>query len=404
MGVIYTRTLLSADIATMVTTADYATNIQVVANNAVRQVISDADLRSTKRRAYLTPNLFDDIFDYTAPSDLKGNKIIDIQPQIQRGRFDDWRLTTYEEFDRMKTDRRTDKYGDPIDLSNVSWVGDAVVAVSDYDMLKKLHLALPVDDTETSIDGLNSLSDWVLFGDGTNLTTDQDNYVKGSGSINWDISAAGGTTAGIQNTSLDTFDVSTYKTTGSAFVWAYVSSTTNLTNFILRVGSDSSNYYSITITTNNEGLSFQSGWNLLRFDFVNKSTTGTPDDDGCDYAVLYMTKDAAKVSETDYRFDNLILKRGNYYYVIYYSRYGWQSSAGTYLENSTATGDYLNCETDEYTLFLLKTAELTERDAGNMEEAKELEAKYEKKLAEYKTKYPSEALLMSNEYYHQTYG
>lgn len=383
---VYTRTLLSADIATMVRNGAYATNLQTVSNNAVRQVLSDVDLRSSKRKTALTPNLFSEIYDYAAPTSLKGNKIIDIEPQINRTQFDDWQLTTGEEFDRRKQTGT-----------------DGLIAIVDYDMTKRIRVSLPVDDDSITVDEISTVGDWVLFGDGTNLTTDTSNCVVGSSSVNWDISSAGGTTAGIYNASLDTFDISDVLTTGSAFVWVYISSTTNLTNFILRVGSDSSNYYYITITTGNEGLAFVNGWNLLRFDFANKATTGTPDDDACDYVALYMTKDGAKISETDYRFNNLIIGNGSHYSVIYYSRYLWQSSAGTYLENSTATGDYLNCEADEYHLFLLKTAELTERDAGNFNEASTLQQEYERKLGQYKQNYPSEAITSSNLYFNRTY-
>lgn len=400
---IYTQSSLSSDVALTVRTTDYTANLQAIANRACRIIGMDCDLRSSKRRTYLTPNLFDDVFDYAAPVSLKGNKIIDIQPQVKRGKFDDWRLTTYEEFDRNKEDRRVDRYGDPIDLSNVSWKGDAIIAVVDYDMTKRIRVALPVDDKETIIDGLDSIGNWVLFDDGTNLTIDTDNFIKGSGAINWDISAVGGTTAGIQNSSLTSFDISIYKTNGSCFIWAYISSITNLTNFILRIGSSSSNYYYITITTNNEGLAFQNGWNLLRFDFVNKSTQGTPTDTACVYCALYMTKDGAKISETDYRFDNLILKQGNYYYVVYYSRYLWQSNAGVYLENSTASTDYLNCETDEYDLIILKTAELTERNAGNFDEANMLKEEYDRKTMQYRQQYPSEALMLTSTYFNKTY-
>ena len=426
----YTRAKLLLDIATMVTTADSSTNIEIVANNSVRSVLSDVDLRSTKRKTALTPPLFENIYDYSAPADLKGNKIVDIQSQVSRSKNNDWVLTTEQEFDRIKTEN------------------DGLICVVDSDMTKRIRVSLDVDNDHITIDGLNAVNGWLLFGDGENLTTDNDNYVKGSGSINWDISSAGGTTAGIYNPSVSSYtsvsslptlpngsypvgtrillstnskvyeniaevwvgvatipvlDISDYKTTGSAYVWAYISSTTNLTNFILRVGSISTAYYYITITTTNEGLAIQAGWNLLRFDFVNKATTGTPDDDACDYVALYMTKAEAKISETDYRFNNLIIGNGSHYNLIYYSRYLWQSNAAVYLENSTASTDYLNCEGDEYNLFLLKTAELTERDAHNFDRADALKADYERKLMEYKQRYPSEAILPAGSYWNKTY-
>lgn len=399
----YTQAELNTSVTARTKGTFTAANFLTFANDAVREVISEIDLRSMKRKEALVPNLFDEVYQYTCPSTLKADRIIDVKPQIDRaGRGDYWELVTEEEFDRLKDEYRVDKFGDPLDLGKgEAYTGSNFIAISRDDLTNKLLLSKPVDDDEVSIDALDALGDWVLYGDGTNLTADSDNYVKGSGSINWDISAAGGTTAGIQNTSLDTFDVSSYIGTGSVFVWVYITSATNLTNFKLLIGQDlTTNYYTITITTNNEGASFYAGWNLLRFDFVNKSETGTVDQDGCDSVALYMTKDAAKVSETDYRFDNLVLKMGPYYDVIYYSRYAWQSSTGTFLEDATATTDLLNLETDEFNLIVLKTLQFAEEHLKHSKDADRWERRYKEAKAEYIDRNPSEALQLQQTYHH----
>lgn len=376
-------------------------NYQTIINRAVREVLSDVDMRSMKRKTALSPNLFDDIFQYTCPTDLKANRIIDIRPQIKRGRLDQWRLTTEEEFDRIKEDHRIDEWGDPIKINRNQWLGDSIVALSDADFVRKVLLSRPVDDDSITISALDAVGNWTAFGDGTNLTADSDNYVKGSASINWDISSAGGTTAGIVNSSLSSFSIADYLGTGSVFVWAYITSATNLTNYILRIGSSSSAYNYITVTTNNEGTAFYAGWNLLRFDFINKSTTGSPTNTACTYVAIYMTKAAGKISETDYRFDNLVMKKGNHYDVIYYSKYGWQNSTGTYLENATADTDLVNVDTEELRLIEYKTAELIERHLKNQKEADRYFALYETKRKEYQMNYPSEALILTTTY-HQT--
>lgn len=485
----YAQSELNTEVTARVSGTFTAANFLTIANAAIREVLSEIDIRSSIRKSALSPNLFDEVYQYTCPSDLKRDAIIDIKPQIDRSRFDAWKLCPPEEFDRFKEDKRVDKYGDPVEIKSSQWLGDNFVAIERDDLVNKLLLSRPIDDDEVVISTLDSLTagggTWALFGDGTNLTADTDNYVKGNGSINWDISNAGGTTAGIVNASLksvtsadftaatsdvitsashglanantvvvsttntlpgglstgtvyyvinattntfklstsqggsavditdtgtgthswhsysstNTVDVSDYKSVGSILVWAYIASATNLTNFILRIGTDASNYYSITITTNNEGASFYAGWNLLRFDFVNKSTTGTPTDTACSYVAIYMTKDAAKVSETDYRFDNLVMKMGKHYDVVYYSRYLWQNSNGTYLEDATATTDLINCETDEYSLFILKTCQLMEEHLKNWSEADRFEGKYKEKKDIYVKNNPSQALPMIQEYY-----
>jgi hypothetical protein len=50
-----------------------------IVNRAVRDVLGEVDIRSTKRIANLAPNLFNDIYDYAAPSDLKGKALIQLR-------------------------------------------------------------------------------------------------------------------------------------------------------------------------------------------------------------------------------------------------------------------------------------------------------------------------------------
>jgi hypothetical protein len=360
-------------------------NRQNTLNRSVRDVLDDLDLRSTKRKVVAAPNLFNDVFDYTCPSDLKGSAIIDVDPQVRRTEDSDIILTTEEEFNRMSSFRKL------------------MIAIGNDSMVRKLKISLRLDDDQLVISELDSLTlsggTWAAFGDAENLTADLDNFIKGNGSINWDISSAGGTTAGIQNTGLDAFDIDDYTPAGSAFVWAYLTSATNVTNFILRIGQDASNYKSKTVTTVNEGTSFVSGWNLLRFDLQSMTSVGSPSDLSCDYVTIYMTKDGAKISETDYRFDWLVLKRGKIHNIHYYSKYGWQTSAGVWIENSTATTDKLNADTDEYNIILMKAATIASMELRDYDDVKMYEKSYTDKMKKYKMDNTSERKTLITEYY-----
>lgn len=363
-----------------------STSILFVLNSAARKVASDIDLRSTKRKATVAPNLFNDIYHYACPTDQKGMKAIGIQPQtLDRDRLSAFTLVPEEQFDQRKQSET------------------GLLSFTDRDMTRKLLASVSVNDngfTVTPLDDLTSGGTVAAFGDAENLVADSYDYIKGSGSVKADISSAGGTTFGIQVTSIPTFDLTDYKSAGSAFAWVRITSATNITNYKLRLGSDSSNYYEMTATTTNEGTAFVAGWNLVRFDFSGKTTTGTPDDDACDYAVLYMTKAAGKVSETDYRFDHIIVKLGQINNYIYYSKYPWQTSSGTWIENATADTDKLNADTEEFELFVEKATE--ETAAGIREYAEDWKIAREnyKDLKEkYKRDYPSEALPLETNYY-----
>lgn len=369
-------------------------------NQAAREVASEMDLRSLRRKADLSPKLFEQIYDYASPSDLLAYKIIDIVPQIRRTVNDlhsrgghhhgfhnnqEWYLVPSEEFDRLKRGN--------------------MVAFLDANFVKKLRIAAVIDDKTAVISEMDSLSSgggtWEAFGDGTNLRKDNDNFVKGNGSIRWDISSAGGTTAGIKNTSLNSFDLDDNYLggNGAAFVWVFINSVTDITNYILRLGSSESDYNTKTITSAHDGTGFVAGWNLLRFDLTNLSQVGTPNNDAINFAAIFMTKATGKVSETDYRFDWLVLKKGQIYEVHYYSKFAWQTSAGVYIENSTDDSDLLNADTDEFQLFIKKAVSIAAEEVSEGAIADKAERDYKRKRKEYQLNNPSEAKIMTSEYY-----
>jgi len=73
-------------------------NRQRTMNRAVRFVNNDIDLKSHKRKSQLSPNLFSDVYQYTAPTDLKQNKIIDIRKQVNREASEGWLLVDESDF------------------------------------------------------------------------------------------------------------------------------------------------------------------------------------------------------------------------------------------------------------------------------------------------------------------
>lgn len=356
-------------------------NFLLIINSAARAVYGDLDLRSAKRKSSLSPFLFDDVYDYSCPSDLKGISIIDIRPQVNREATYNFTLTTPQEFDLKKTS-----------VENLC-------AFTDDSFTRKLKISAEIDDDTLIVSTLDSLTaggnSWAGYGDGTNLTADSDYYVKGSASINWDINSDGGTTAGIYNDDIDTFDITDYVSNGSVFVWAYLSDKTDVTNFIIRIGSSASVYYTKTVTTTNEGCSFVNGWNLLRFDFSTATQVGSVDTDACDYCAVYMTKDSGKTSETDYRFDHIVIKRGEYHDVIYYSLYPFQSSTGTWKIESDDATDYLNVSADELEIIMTKITELGEQYLGNDKGEDRAREKYEKLKRDYQMVNPSETMLLT---------
>lgn len=397
---IYTQAQLKSDVNSKIKgKIQVLIDFQSTLNQGVRQALSEIDMISTRRRTALVPNLFYGLFEYAAPTDLKGYGIITVQNQTN-SLARDWSLVPYEQFMRRQ---------DP-----------NTIAVSDYNGFTKVFLNTLnksyyynynndfsysdpqiTPNVKTTLAGLDTLSSgggtWGPFGDVTagQVYQDTSNFVEGSGSIRFNINAAGGTTAGIVNSTLNSSNLSDFfSQNGNAYVWAYITSTTNLTNYILRLGSSASVYNTMTATTQADGTAFVVGWNLIAFDLSTAVLTGTPVNTTITYCAIYMTKTAAKVSETAYRFDFLVLRRGQVNNLYYYSKYGWQSSTGTYKENSTTSSDLLNADADEYEIILAKCAEIAADDVDEDKVSQKQEKRYMQLKKAYMMSNPSEALQM----------
>ncbi len=354
-------------------------------NSAVRQVNNDFETLASRRQAALTPNLYNGIYDYYCPADLDGFKIIDIPAQAKRADGEFYLVPTTEfAIGKQK----------------------GMISIKDFNGTRLLQINSNVDSKTIVVSELDSFESggglWELFGDAQYLGDDDADFVKGSGSLTFDISSAGGTTAGIFNSSVNPVDLSEYLAgTSSFFIWAKIPSVTGITNFKLRFGNDSSNYYTLTATSRADGTAFTNGWNLIRFDadFNTISETGAPDETNLTYFAIYMTKATSKVSETDYKFDWLVIKKGIVHNVDYYSNYGWQSSAGAYKANSTDDLDVLVAGNDEYEIILDKAVEMAAEEVKEYDISREAERKYMQKVKAYQLRNPSEAKIMTSEYF-----
>ena len=383
MSFIYTRANLKSDINRGIQgKIGMLISAEDTMNETVRKLYLKHDLRSAKRRAALTPDLYNGIFEYNCPSDLKGNKIIDIPAQAKR-QDGEFTLTTPEEFRRHN--------------GRVS----GEIAIDDYNAQRLLLINSRVDSKTLVISELDAVGSWVAFGDGENVARDDADFVKGAGAVKFGISSAGGTTAGIANPSITSVDISDFLGGTSAFfVFHRITSTTGVNSIEIRFGNDASNYHYKRVTAQADGTAFIAGYQLLRFDVESYTTVGSVTNTNLTYFALIINKEASKVSETDYKFDWLVLKKGVIHNVHYYTKYGWQTSAGAYQENSSNDSDLLVADTDEYDLIVAEGRVLAAQETDLVpSKIDDLKKDRDTALNKYTIDYPSEAKIMSTEYY-----
>lgn len=361
--------------------------VQNIMNESVREVVGELDLRSTKRVLATPINLFDDDFDYFCPTDMKGIKIVDIVPQTPRSNRMQWNLVSVEEFDRRK------------------YFEKLLVAFRDESFLRKTRISAPkgtvfYDITIDSLDTIASGSgNFAVVSDATNLRADNLNFIEGAGCLMFDIGAGATGIAGIKNTALSVFDLTNYITQGSIFIWAYFPSITNITNIELRIGTSTTAYYGKTVTTDLASNAFATGWNLLKFDLGTSTTTGSPTVTNCTYIEIRVNSSPAITSVTNWRFDMVKAQVGRYYQMVYYSKYGWQTSGGTWIENSTTSTDLLNVDTEEFDLMKLKGQYKAARWIRDWDVYKVILAEYQDKMKSYRMSYPSEAMMLTQTHY-----
>lgn len=363
-------------------------------NRGVRIALSDVDFRGNLRESVLTPNLMDNQWDYALPVDVKADKIVDLRPQNtdSRGEFETYDIVSPQEFDRRKK------------------VEKGIATILNDDLTRTLRVSADIEDISQQVSTMED-TNWGSFDtdavNDSDVKVDNDDYIEGNGAVRFqtDTTDTTDSTVGIQNTALSAFDISSYLARGSAFVDAKLTTyDTGIHQLTLRLGSDSDNYYQISDSNQNDCSSFVTGWNKVRFDLANKTTAGTPADTAIDYAALFWSRDTTTaallhLNDTDWGFDNLILKRGKYYLLSYYSRYVWQDTALTLAENSTHDSHALLVQNDEYELIMAKVNELASGYLRDNEDVKYYRSEYERLKGAYLMAHPSQASVLTTTRY-----
>jgi len=348
-------------------------------NEAAREVLNDTDFYETKRIAQIGNAVYSDVYDYTLPTDLKGDKIIDIRPQVNRNDGDVSTRRYGASFDRFKTSQH--------------------FTIRDNQGVRSLRYNKG-QGTNTAIHQVNSITangTWTVGDDGTNLTLDTVNYISGNGSLNFDVSGAT-TTVSAQNTDMTAVDLSDYENQGSIFVWVYMPVV--ITDATLRWGNDlDTNYWEDTVTAPQIN-SFQVGWNLLRFDWNGATESGSPDSTATDSVKISLTYDGN--ADTDYRLDNIVASLGEIYEIEYYSKYLFKNTSGTLIEEVSNDTDEIVLDLEGYNCLLYKAMELAAPQIQAEDSGFDLSLytnKYAVSSKRYRQKYRSERRKPKSYYY-----
>jgi len=374
----YTIADLKVDLARKLqgVTLDQVEGVDTLIEEAGRDILADYDAPETKRLSTLTNPIYDDVYTYQLPSDLKGDKIVDIYRQANG---------TTEVMQVATNDFREDKTNNTFNV----FYNDAG---------KTLKISKNVGKN-ANLSTLNTTTDWLAGNDAFNLTSDTLNYISGGSSLKFDLSGVG-TDGYLEATALDSVDMSDYEDEGAGFLYVYLPDSSIITSIDLRWGDDSANHWNRTVTTTHEGLAFEDGWNLLRFDWNGATETGTPDSSSVNYSRITINYDGT--ADTDLRVDSLVFRLGSLFKIYYYSNYLFRTSAGVWQEGVSDDTNIVNLETDSYNLLLSRAYYLASLQIANGNSNFNIEGgltEYTTLLMKLKNKYKSEAQKRISYYY-----
>jgi hypothetical protein len=189
-----------------------------------------------------------------------------------------------------------------------------------------------------------SASLWTASEDAGDLANDTVTYKEGAGSLKFDIIVGQSAyNQAILSRTISTQDLWQYLNVGHFQFYFQNSNITNFTSVTFKWGTNASNYYTQTVTTQSDGSAFVQDWNLLDFKWATATEVGTPDPHNINFYEIDFNYSAAYTGGTNYRLDDLELITPDTMVLTYYSKYkGTDTSGTTNLEQFTATTDILN--------------------------------------------------------------
>lgn len=149
------------------------------------------------------------------------------------------------------------------------------------------------------IDRANDVSKWTASSDLTALALDNANFQFGNSSIKGTVDVSNSSdNFAVLTGAITAMDITSLKNEANLEISLNISDTFYISSVEVRIGNDSSNYYSTTFSSNYQG-GFINGVNLLSIPFDDLTETGTVTDNAIDYVYIKVNYSS---SATDFDF------------------------------------------------------------------------------------------------------
>lgn len=371
--------------------------------NACDKLTLEADLEGLKR-PYQPFLYYYGVLSYLCPDDIIYKKAIEIKatsgrqyritktvaPELKRTFFDDYngRNNTNYGYSRWNVPGGTN-------------LSDGVYCIETSNGNRELLLLFREQPNWATVCNLNSTDDnGTIAGSGsaTNLRQYGQGYIEGQSSLAFDTNASGTVAIITQPVMDNVLDIASYVIDGMSF-FRYVNTSADVpTGFELRIGSSSSDYYSMTATTQYNGQPIINTYNTIGFSYANKTTTGTPDDDNISYWQIRITFGTNAVRK-GLRIDWLTVNLGFELLMDYYSNLVYVDTNGVRKQYATVSSDETVLLNSEDQLLIDQSAILALQELREFEEAGIRQKQLDKYLGKYVGENPSENEPQVSTYY-----
>lgn len=380
-------TTLLTDLSSVIhgTTTSKVPNIYGMISRAARQVLQDVDPKETTRIVQM-PQIFNDVFDYALPVDVKGDRITDLRLQAGRTPWETFTQGYAENFDANKS----------VSFSNkiyTQWNTG----------VKTIRIEAPFLTSPVTLADTSSITGWAATTGASSLTLNTTSFVAGGGAIQFDL-AAGSASGYVETSSLSPLDMTSLVNVATGFLWVYMPAGASVSSVDVRWGSSSSNYYHYAATVTQQGTAFINGWNLLAFPWASATKVGTPVSTA--YSYVRITPSYNSTLQTGFKACNLVFAQGYYFDLQYYSKYLFRDPSTNAFQESvvdvTDNNKLINLDTESYNLLFNKTAFFVAQSLQGSDAAYDAsywDSEYAACLKRYKAQNPSEAKDKREPYY-----
>jgi hypothetical protein len=304
------------------------TNLNGALERAARVLAQKADVPEASGKQSLT--LYNNVFDYPAPTTIFGGALVDIRPQgVSRNPIDYVYKKPVELFDRTKH-LLPNGYMVTFESNNVSPI---------------MRIAQNKAKQCAMIDQMSATTGWVATGSASTPVVDNSVFYEEPGSLRFTLT--GSSTGILTKTLSNSLSLSTYEDVGVVFLALRIPVGTNLSSIVLKIGSSASNYNSVTATQAFLGAFASDEWQLVSFDLSTASQVGTPNFSAINYIQISVAHTA---TITNARVGNLFMSLPSPH-DIYFQSAAIFNVNGTLSNTITDDNDIVNLNDSAYTIY-----------------------------------------------------